>query len=305
MSKTEKAILRTLAFFDIFSRPLTLEEIACFLYRLKASRLQILMGLEKLKKKKLIIQKEKYFVLFSGRKSIASFKKNRAMRRSRWQKVDWVKKILKYVPFVRNISVVNSLSFDASTEDSDIDIMIVAAKNRLWTTRALVILVLEILGQNKNKWYKAGKFCLGFAFDETRLSLESLRLKNDIYLSYWLARLEPVFGRRLYNELIKQNSWIFKELPNWQAKEPTKENFKKSFLEKLLSGGIGDRLEKILSNIQIKRIWADPENLRNGSSVIADNHMMKLHAYDKRNKYYKEWKGLTEGLMFRQAQHQP
>src|SRR3989304_3499089 len=106
MIKIELSILQTLAFFDIFGRPLTLEEIWKYLYKLKASQLQVLIGLEYLQKKLKINKK--------------------------------------------NISIINSLAFGTSNENSDIDILMITKKNRLWTTRALVILLLEIIGQNKN-----------------------------------------------------------------------------------------------------------------------------------------------------------
>ncbi len=289
MSKVEKAILKTLAFFEIFSRPLTLEELWDFLYQTQASRLQILIGLKKLKEKRKITQQDNHYFL-AGSKIYKDFLKNREICKKRWQKVIWIVKILKFIPFVKNISVINSLSFGSSNEDSDIDILIVTKKNRLWTTRALIIAVLEILGQNKNKWYQANKFCLGFAFDEERLALSKFRLKNDIYLSYWLASLKPVLDKKVYNIFIEKNSWIYKELPNWKPKDPIlKESKPNSFWEKILSGSLGEKIEKKLAQLQIKHIWSDPKSWHKGGSVIADNHMLKLHPYDRRSFFQEKW----------------
>jgi hypothetical protein len=62
----------------------------------------------------------------------------------------------------------------------------------------------------------------------------------------------------------------------------------KQFLEKSLSGRLGNFIEKKLAQIQLKRVWSDPENARVEGSVIADKHMLKLHPYDKRNQYQKD-----------------
>lgn len=299
MTKIEQAILKTLAFFAIFSRPLTLEELGNFLFCQKASQIQLLIGLKKLIQKKLVGQEVQYFFLKSS-KIVEEFKPRQALCRKRWQKVSRIVKVLKWAPFIKNISVINSLSFGASTENSDIDILIIARKNRLWTVRAFAVLILEVLGQNKNKWYQAGKFCLGFAFDETRLALESLRLKSpagdDIYFTYWLAQLTPVFDRGIYRNLIEQNKWLFGQLPNWSWESIAQNSLKKSILEKMLAGQLGDKLEGRLAKIQIKRIWADRENRRSGASVVADQSMLKLHPYDKRKIYQKQWRKSLCGL---------
>ncbi len=297
MTKVEKAILRTLAFFDIFQRPLFLDEIWHFLYQVKASRLQVLIGLKNLQKKKLIIKKEKYFFLSGSQKNLADFKRKQQICQKRWQKVNWVIKVLKYVPFVKNISVINSLSFGVSDENSDIDILIIARKDRLWTARALTVILLEILGQNKNKWYQANKFCLGFAFDENNLALDRLRLNppagGDIYFTFWLAQLVSCFDQKIYQRFIhKENYWLRQDLPNWEMGNPPKTNLKPSFLERLLNRPLGGKMENWLAKIQIKRILADPQSKK--GSVLADLHLMKLHHADRRLDYQRKWQKKLE-----------
>ncbi|KKR98833.1 MAG: hypothetical protein UU50_C0015G0002 [Candidatus Uhrbacteria bacterium GW2011_GWC1_41_20] len=194
-----------------------------------------------------------------------------------------------FIPFIKNVSVINSLSFSNSTDRSDIDILIVTAKNRLWTVRAFTVLLLEILNQNKNKWYQANKFCLGFAFDENRLDLTKIKYKKDIDFTYWLSGLMPVCDRGIYKKLIDENEWIYQELPCWQPKEIIPAPVNKTRLEKFLSGQFGDKLEKFLAKIQINKILKDPINRRPGASVIADSSMMKLHAFDGRKERQNLW----------------
>lgn len=291
MSKIEKSILQTLSFFDIFQRPLSLEELWQYLFKIKAGKLQVLFALRKLQKKSIVYEKNDYFSL-----SKDGFKKFFENRTLCWQRLERAKKIVKYLqwlPFVKHISVINSLAFTASDNDSDIDILLITNKNRLWTSRALVVAFLELIGQNKNKWFTANKFCLGFAFDEECLDLSKLRLKSlvdsDIYFTYWLATLVPIYDQNIYEKLISENEWIFSQLPNWTPRQVERVRNQKTFFEKILSGSFGKKLEKILSDIQIKKIWSDPENYRDGASVIADSKMMKLHAYDTRARDYQMW----------------
>ncbi|MBM2820975.1 MAG: hypothetical protein HW405_735 [Candidatus Berkelbacteria bacterium] len=302
MNNIENSILKTLAFDDIFDRPLLLDEIWRFLYKTPASKLQVFMGIKTLLKKEKIQKatSEKsqniYYYLAGKEKIVQKYFQNFVISQKHLKKVSWIINILRKSPFIKNISVINSLSFNTSNVDSDIDILIVAKKGKLWTARAITILLLEIMGQNKNKWYKAGKFCVGFAFDETRLNLTKIRFKKDIYFTHWLANLIPVYDQGIYKNLIEKNSWIKEELPNWEEKEVKIENSKLGILEKLLTGKFGKSLENWLAKIQINRILKDPENHRKGASVIADESMMKLHAYDKRNEYQKDWEAKYWGL---------
>jgi len=146
---------------------------------------------------------------------------------------------------------------------------------------------------NKQLDKVAERFCLSFAIDEKCLNLLPLKMEKDIYFPLWLANLYPVYDERIYNKIIKENSWLKEKLPNWEERnsleklEKKKNNKIQNFLEKTLSGKFGNWLEKFLMKIQIKRIWSDPKNHRIGGSVIAEKGMMKLHPYDKRYIYQK------------------
>lgn len=298
MNKTQKAILKTLAFFEILGRPLVLEELWRFLYQIRASKLQVLLALKNLQKKQMISQKNKYYFLKNHQNTYRTFEEDKNVQEKNWRKVYWVLKILSRAPFVKNISVINSLAFGTSNQNSDIDILIIAQKNRLWTARAFVILLLEIIGQNKNQWYRAGKFCLGFAFDETQLDLESVMQRKYILSPFWLANLIPVFDRQVYQNLILENQWLSQDLPNWSPPKIEAASTKLSVLEKFLLGHFGDRLEKWLAKIQIKRVWLDPKNQRAvKGSVIANQHMLKIHPADRRPIYQRRWEDLTKRLL--------
>ncbi len=301
MNKIEKAIIKTLVYFDLLARPLTLDELWHQLYRQKASKLQVFIGLKKLIEKKLVGKsvspKNNIYYYLSGRSQIAKdyfVRFNISLRR--WQKIEQILKVLKFTPFIRSINVINSLSYHNCRQGSDIDILLVAKKGRLWTARALAILLLEIIGQNKNQWYQAGKICLGFAFDEDRLALSSVKFPQDIDFTYWLANLTPIYDRGIYQNLIRANSWLKEELPNWEEKEVENSKEKAKRSEKLLSGKMGEKLENWLAKIQLNRIRADRKNKRPGASVIADASMMKLHAFDVREERQKEWEASLDKI---------
>ena len=288
MTKIEKTIIKTLAFFDVFGRPLTLNEIWLFLYKLPASKIQVLIGLKKLEKNQKVLQKKQYYCLRTGSKIIDKFLQNQDLIQKRWQKVGCVIKILRFVPFIKNISIINSLSFGTSNEASDIDLLIITKKGRFWTARVLIVFLLEIIGQNKNQWYKAGKFCLGFGFDESRLNLEKIAKGYEVHFMYWLGVLSPVYDKGVYQKLIETNL-LNNFLPNWQMPAIKINREKTGLIEKFLSGKFGDRLEKFLAEIQIKKVWSDPKHRGKKGLVEADQSMLRMHPVDRRPTYLKEW----------------
>lgn len=283
MQKEKQAIIKTLAFYSLWQRPLKKQE----LYERLSVRCDFCdfdKAIYKLTKTQKIDQKFGYVFLAGEEKIVAKQIQRLKIIDQYFKKVGRILRFLKIIPFLKTVAVINSLSFQTVNENSDIDIFLICAKNRLWTVRALTVAILELLGVNKQKNKIAGRFCLGFAIDEKRLDLSSIRLKDDPYLTYWLANLEPVFDTGAYKKFIQANSWLFDELPNWSVKKiVSKSNI--NFFQKILSGKFGDFLEKFLAKIQIKRVWQDPKSRRRGGTVVADESMLKLHPYDKRQKY--------------------
>lgn len=121
--------------------------------------------------------------------------------------------LYKSLPFISEILLCNSITFNSIKEDSDIDIFIITKKNKLRRARFFSELYLTILWQKRFKKNKKQKFCLSFYTREDNTNLYPIMLKNksDIYLWYRLAHLVP-----LYQE-IQNDDWIYKANPRFSA----------------------------------------------------------------------------------------
>lgn len=124
--------------------------------------------------------------------------------------------LYKSLPFISEIFLCNSITFNSIKEDSDIDIFIITKKNKLRRARFFSELYFTILWQKRFKNNKKQKFCLSFYTTENNRNLYSIMLKNksDIYLWYRLAHLIP-----LYQEG-KNDNWIYKDNPRFNAMFP-------------------------------------------------------------------------------------
>ena len=120
------------------------------------------------------------------------------------------------LPFISEIFLCNSITFNSLKEDSDIDIFIITKKSKLRRARFFSELYFTILWQKRFKNNKKQKFCLSFYTREDNINLYPIMIKNksDIYLWYRLAHLIPLYQEE------KNDDWIYKANPRFNAMFP-------------------------------------------------------------------------------------
>ena len=189
----EKSILATAVYYDLFDYPLTGFEIFLYLvksYRLKPelqnlkpesqihnSQFAILDSLDNSEYLKKHFDQEKGFYFLKGREGIVRQRLERKKIADRkWKKIKPVFKVLQIVPFVKFMMVSGSLAMGNSKKESDIDLIIVAKKGRIWTARTLVTLLTSVLGVRRRGNITEDKICLNhYITDQSlRIPFESL-----------------------------------------------------------------------------------------------------------------------------------
>ena len=245
-----------------------------------------------LKKMVFIEEKDGYFFL-SGRSEIVETRKRReVLSLNLWKKVRRYGFIFRMCPFLKMAAVCNSLAYYNADESSDIDIFVVAGKNRLFIVRTFLMFFLEIFGVRLSGKKEAGKFCLSFLVSEDATSLEQIQKKPyDIYLAYWTVTLKPFYGG--CDDFLFQNSWIknyFKQRIELDCSRLLRgQSFLRIFFEKIFSGRIGDFLERNLSYWQLKRALQKLNFLRRPHGVIIQSNILKFHENDRRVEFRERW----------------
>jgi len=123
--------------------------------------------------------------------------------------------ILSFIPTIKMIGVTGSLAMDNSTEESDIDLMIITQKNTLWLTRLISYLFLTITCQKirtpKNNSQK-DKLCINIWLDEDYLIWENNR---SHYTAHEIAQIIPLVNKeKVYEKFIWDNRWVKNYWPN-------------------------------------------------------------------------------------------
>jgi predicted nucleotidyltransferase len=214
MTGCQQAILKTLAYADVFSYPLTAKEIHLFLIGQKTNQTDLakeLKGLKNVSQKRgffYLKNQEKIFFLRQKRKKYSQEKLKIARKVTGW---------LKLVPWIKMVGITGNLAMNNADMDDDIDLLIVTTKDRLWLSRLSAILIAELLRVRRRPGQKsvANKICLNMFLDEVHLKIP--QKEQNLLTAHEICQLRPFFSKdNFYQKFIQQNQWSQKFLPNWK-----------------------------------------------------------------------------------------
>lgn len=228
-------IIKWLAYFDVFHHPLKDVELAS----LCESDWNVLKKeIDGLIKDQVCFQFENFFSMNSSVEKLVNERKSKENEAKKYLlKLPRYTKLISKFPFVRGVAVSGSLSKNVMYKDGDIDYFIITSTNRLWLCRTFLILFKKLFLLNSRKY-----FCLNYFVDEKNLKIPD----ENIFTAVEIAYLYPVYNNELFNRLKLQNEWTHKFIPNLQAIHPSipiSLKNKKSILERLLSGKLGEQLD--------------------------------------------------------------
>ncbi len=298
--KLQKSILQTLAYWDIFEYPLTKEELWRFLYTdytdFKLDYTEFLIQLDSLHG---VVEQSRGFYFLPGQEEVVAVRQN---------KVKWIEKKMKIakrgikklfaIPFVRAVFVCNTVAMGTADKDSDIDILIIARKGRIFLVRVLSVLVLSLFRLRRTKKKINNKICLSFYLADDNLNLEKIAIKDDIYLVNWLNNLIPVYDPDdLHEDVLRANGWVNKYLVNglknvesgkWKVESG---KWFKGLIEKMWGGEYGNLLEKQAKGAQLAKMKLNYTSVQNANDtrVVVSDSILKFHEKDKREEYRDKW----------------
>lgn len=305
LSKIDHAILETISFFDVLGIPLNSTEIYNYLYKYKCTFTELEKSIEELVARSRIEKINSYFVLSGhGDKLIENKSESNKYIIKLTKRAKKATKILSTCPYIKAVLVCNSLAFENVNKESDIDLLIITKRNRIFLARFIATLVIHIFGFRRHGNKIDGRVCLSFFLSEDALDLNIVAIKpEDIYLTYWLVTLIPYIGLKKYNEILNKNIWAIKKLPNFKKPQNLKE-LKTGKISKIVSSsletvleitGLGFLLNKVLRKWLKSRAKKKIEKLKlskavNSCGIIVTDTLQKFHDQDQRADIYAKWR---------------
>jgi hypothetical protein len=284
----KSAIIATLAFFALYELPITPKRLHELLLNFSAGLEEVETLLEVLVQDGKIIRAGNLYSINPWNPLSLNVRQTEITKK--WNKIDRYFNWLAGLPYVRLVSVINSLAMGTADADSDIDFFVVTENNRLYFVRSLIIVLFRLLGVYKTRQKIKDKFCFGFFVTKDNLNLENLLLAPaDPYFLFWLANMRPIVGGQQYWQLMQENSWLSDDFPNFKSMQRLSSVKSPSFfitslklLLEILLWIPSAIIEPILQKIHINHTFKLAENNTVTSSTIANAKMLKLHGHDVR-----------------------
>ncbi|MBI2021435.1 hypothetical protein HYS93_00960 [Candidatus Daviesbacteria bacterium] len=274
----EKAILKTLIYSSLFDYPLKAWEIHKWLIGQKLTLRQVEKGLLILIKKGKVKTRSGYYFLPDKKRLVEKRINRQHFSNSLLKKAEKVAKLLKIIPWIKLVGISGNLAMDNASKNDDIDFFIITAKNRLWTSRLMILGLLDILRIRRKKGEKgrkiAQKICVNLLLEEDSLGQSN----KDIYLAHEVLQMKVLWQKDdMYKKYLEENSWAFNFLPNWSTVQSfsSKTKNKRKFWD-FNSKNFINPIEKIFKKLQLSHM-GKPKGLEKIS-----NNALYLHPQDYR-----------------------
>lgn len=198
-----KANFLALCYADIFSYPLTREEL---------NRWQINLS----PTKKIAVEEKNGWYFLKGRKSLVSLRqKRKKISEKKMLFAQKVSRYLQFLPGIKMIALTGALAMQNSDDQDDIDFLIITSRHRVWLVRFFCTVLLEIFGLRRKPGAKkfAGKICLNMYLDENHLGLP--KKERNLYTAHEILQTKSLINKNQTHErYLRVNSWVKKYLPN-------------------------------------------------------------------------------------------
>lgn len=286
MHRLERAIFETVRWWDLFDRPVTELELV---ERLVSAEKPVGLAdvravLEQSPWLAERVDRKSGFVFLLGREGLVRERLKREARAQRkWKLVQQAGRWLALVPFVRGLAGSGSLALNNTKEESDLDILVITAVDRIWLARLGLLLVAEVTGRRRRHWHEQApdKLCLNHYLSESELMIAS-EIRN-LYTATLYSSLVPICGDKVLRRFKEVNEeWMgqymgwhryarslntyTRELPSWQRGL-------KGMVESVLKEPVWDGLEAAAKAVQLYFIGRHQRRERAGRVVTRDTEL--------------------------------
>jgi len=297
VSEINDNILATLAYFDLFNYPLTSGEIYLFLKN-RYDQEDYQFAIKYLVANRSIYQFGIFYTLKNDHSLIVRRRDGNNKAADMIKVASKISDWLIHFPYVRGIAISGSLSKNFADENSDIDLFIITAPNRLWIARTLMHAFKKLTFLFNKQDY----FCMNYYIDEERLEI----VEKTLYTAIEIVTLIPLQGDAQFERFYSANAWTREYLPNKimrvSSAKPMKSATVKLAFEFLLNNKAGDMLDSFLMKITAGR-WhkkTELKKLNAKGKVLAldvDKHFAKPDPRNFQNKLLSKYESKISMLI--------
>lgn len=201
----------------------------------------------------------------------------------KWRLTKRLAKWLALVPLVRMAAGSGSLSLSNTKLTSDLDVFIVAARGRIWTTRLLLLFLAQLLGRRRKRWDRLAPDRLCFNHFVSGAEMTMKEPVRNLYTAVAYTHLVPLFASPTFFEFEQANAtWMktylmYPDVPHLFPKQavslPSPLLYAKQLLENLLLEPIGEVVERWAEKWQRRSIEEHSHPGRPGRISVSNTEL--------------------------------
>jgi hypothetical protein len=268
-----KNIVFTLAYFEAMNYPLTLFELWRHMFQITKKRqrytfCEVKDAVEEKQLSAKITKKDGMLFLNGGERLVKERSVANKFSISKLKKLKLYAKIFAIVPYVRGVFLTGTLSMKNAKQNSDWDVLMVLAKNRIWLGRFFLAVTLQLIGKRRHGNKVKERFCLNHYITENGLILE----EHNEFSANFVSNSMPILGGAIYKKFLQMNEfWIQTIKPNYKKEEisendvetvehlGTKQKIQATVEAILEKSGIAKLANAFVKEIMIKKIKQNPK----------------------------------------------
>uniref|UniRef100_A0A7C4TIM0 Polymerase nucleotidyl transferase domain-containing protein n=1 Tax=candidate division WWE3 bacterium TaxID=2053526 RepID=A0A7C4TIM0_UNCKA len=206
LRRVQRAILETLSYRAAFDYPLSFYQLANFLLtRKRVDFISFAKAVESLIKLHKISVKDGKYYLYKAK--TVDWDRRKSISLKFVEKAKKVTEMLAKIPWIQFVGLTGSIAALNADNDSDIDMIIITKRDRVWLTRGFLFLILKIMGELRTEESSKQKICPNIFIDESNLAWP--KNKRNVYTAHEVLMVRPLFDRdNTYLKFLKANIWI-------------------------------------------------------------------------------------------------
>ncbi|MFY0674464.1 MAG: nucleotidyltransferase domain-containing protein [Bacteroidia bacterium] len=200
----QQELLKVFHYFDFFNHPLLVNEVWKYA-GVKLTIAQVEFTLNTLVDQGKLVLQDGFYALSDNSFIISERISNLKLNAKRHRQAKLISKVLNHLPFVKGVGISGSLSKNGATPGSDIDFFLITDIHKVWTVKALAIILKKLLFFGSHKY-----LCVNYLLAQDNLSLK----KKNQFQAIEAITLIPVYGNAVFKSFFEQNDWITEYYPN-------------------------------------------------------------------------------------------
>jgi hypothetical protein len=214
-------VYAAVAYADIFSYPLTREEIVRW-GRWPKARL-----IDRIRLPAALQRKQQWYMIRGKSAHIARRARRFFYSKQKWRIARQVSQWLRWIPTIELVGVTGGLAMNNADRRDDIDIYIVTTPGFLWISRLLAVGIISLVGRRRTPaTIRFGDtICMNMFVSRQMLAIP--QKERDLFAAHEVLQMAPLWDRNgTYTAFLKKNSWVKRFLPNAWAEKMKNEKLK-------------------------------------------------------------------------------